>query len=80
MRTDDSGHRVAPRGIGASQQRSDALRPYVGKWVAQRRLDVLVAASTPQAILAWLERHNQHADVMFRVPLNAQEATGIAPS
>jgi hypothetical protein len=28
----------------------------------------LVAADTPQEVLAWLERHNQQADEMFLVP------------
>jgi hypothetical protein len=58
---------------------ADLLRPFVGQWVAQRNLDVLVAADTPQAVLAWLERHNQQADAMFRVPADETEATGAAP-
>jgi hypothetical protein len=58
---------------------ADLLRPFVGRWVAQRGLEVLVAADTPQAVLAWLERHNQHADAMFRVPADELEATGAAP-
>jgi hypothetical protein len=58
---------------------ADLLRPFAGKWVAQRDLDVLVAAETPQAVLAWLERHNQQADAMFRVPADETEATGAAP-
>jgi hypothetical protein len=40
---------------------------------------VLVAADTPQAVLEWLERHNQYADAMFRVPGDESEATGVAP-
>lgn len=58
---------------------ADLLRPFAGQWVAQRGLDVLVAAETPQAVLAWLERHNQRADAMFRVPADEVEATGAAP-
>lgn len=58
---------------------ADLLRPFAGRWVAQRDLDVLVAADTPQAVLAWLERHNQQADAMFRVPGDETEATGAAP-
>jgi hypothetical protein len=38
---------------------------------------VLVAADTPQAVLEWLERHNQHADAMFRVPRDDTQATGV---
>lgn len=64
-------HRLAKAGTEAA-----VLRPFVGQWVAQLGSEVLVAASTPQAVLAWLERHNQHADAMFRVPLDEIEATG----
>jgi hypothetical protein len=59
---------------------ADLLRPFAGRWVAQRGLEILVAAETPQAVLAWLERHDQHADAMFRVPVDESEATGIAPA
>ncbi len=59
---------------------ADLLRPFAGRWVAQRGLEVLVAADTPQAVLAWLERHNQRADAMFRVPADETEATGAAPA
>lgn len=59
---------------------ADLLRPFAGRWVAQRGLEVLVDADTPQAVLAWLERHNQQADAMFRVPGDETEATGVAPA
>lgn len=55
------------------------LRPFAGQWVAQVGLEV-VAAETPQAVLQWLERNNQHADAMFRVPRDESEATGAAPA
>jgi hypothetical protein len=59
---------------------ADVLRPFAGRWVAQRGLEVLVAADTPQAVLPWLERNNQQADAMFRVPRDETEATGAAPA
>jgi hypothetical protein len=59
---------------------ADLLRPFAGKWVAQRDLDVLVAADTPYAVLEWLEEHNQRADAMFRVPADEAEITGAAPA
>ncbi|HET8526583.1 MAG TPA: hypothetical protein VFM81_08080 [Actinomycetota bacterium] len=59
---------------------ADLLRPFIGRWVAQRGLEVLVAADTPQDVMAWLERHNQRADAMFRVPADETEATGAAPA
>ena len=58
-----------------------ALAPFVGKWVALAGpLDVLVAADTPQEVLAWLARHERRATYgMFRVPASAGEAEGAAP-
>lgn len=63
---------------GAAEQRppwphggvqAEALAPHVGRWVAVRGADVLVAADTPQEILEWAERHEvDDADGMFRVP------------
>jgi hypothetical protein len=72
---------VSSAGRGPHHGReADLLRPFAGRWVAQRGLEVLVAADTPQAVLEWLERHNQHADAMFRVPGDETEATGAAPA
>jgi hypothetical protein len=59
---------------------ADLLRPFAGRWVAQRGLEVLVAAESPQAVLGWLERHGQRADAMFRVPVEESEASGVAPA
>lgn len=59
---------------------ANLLRPFAGRWVAQRGLEVLVAADTPQAVLKWLARNNQQADAMFRVPADETEATGLAPA
>lgn len=59
---------------------AEALRPFAGQWVAQRDLEVLVAADTPEAVLSWLERFDQQADAMFRVPASEAEVRGAAPS
>jgi len=59
---------------------ADLLRPFTGKWVAQRGLEILVAAESPQEVVRWLERHNQRADAMFRVPADEAEAAGVAPA
>jgi len=59
---------------------ADLLRPFAGLWVAQRGLEVMIAAETPQDILQWLERNNQRADAMFRVPCDEWEAGGLAPA
>jgi len=64
---------------GGSQ--AAALAPFVGKWVALASpTDVLVAAATPQEVLAWLARHERRAEYgMFRVPASPDEAEGLAP-
>jgi hypothetical protein len=42
---------------------------------------VLVAAGTPQEVLAWLARHDRRASYgMFRVPAATAEAEGAAPA
>lgn len=58
---------------------AELLRPYAGQWVAQRGLEVLVAADTPQEVLAWLERHNRDADAMFLVPSGTWQTEGEIP-
>jgi hypothetical protein len=63
-------------------RQADALRPYLGQWVALAGpTDVLVAADSPQAVLAWLEQHDRRAPYgMFRVPASLAEAEGAAPA
>jgi hypothetical protein len=62
-------------------RQAEALRPYIGKWVALASpTKVLVAADTPQEVLRWLARHDQRAEYgMFRVPALLHEAEGAAP-
>jgi hypothetical protein len=58
-----------------------ALEPYMGKWVAMSGpLEVLVAADTPQEVLAWLARHHRRAAFgMFRVPREDESTEIIGP-
>ena len=56
------------------------LRPHIGEWVAVKDDQVLVAAATPTAVLAWLSQHDQQADSMFRVPESEAAAGGTAPA
>ncbi len=58
---------------------AEALRPYIGKWVAQTGLEVLVAADTPQEVWDWLHRHDVYADGMFRVPERPEDVAGAGP-
>lgn len=70
-----------PDGAGPRGGRqAEALRPYVGKWVALASpTEVLVAADAPQEVLAWLARHGRTAWGMFRVPESAAEAEVLGP-
>jgi hypothetical protein len=63
---------------GPGGRQAEALRPYRGQWVALAApTDVLVAAETPQDVLAWLARHQRRAAYgMFRVPASLDEAEG----
>jgi hypothetical protein len=83
--------RVAEPGAQAEQpggggphggRQAAALEGFVGKWVALAGpTEVLVAAETPQEVLAWLARHERRAPYgMFRVPLSSGEAEGLAPA
>jgi len=57
----------------------EALRPFIGLWVAVRGDEVLVAAPSPKDVVAWLAQHGQRAQAMFRVPESEQAITGAAP-
>jgi hypothetical protein len=58
---------------------AEALRPFIGLWVAVRDNDVLVAAPSPTEVVAWLAKHRQRAQSMFRVVDSEQAITGAAP-
>ncbi len=57
----------------------EALRPFIGLWVAVRDDEVLVAAPSPKEVVAWLAKHHQRAQSMFRVLDSEQAITGAAP-
>ncbi len=57
----------------------EALRPFIGLWVAVRDEEVLVAAPSPKDVVAWLAQHRQRAQAMFRVPDSEQAVTSAAP-
>jgi len=76
---------VAPRPSNASGADdpavplAEALRPFIGLWVAVRDDEVLVAAPAPAGVVAWLAKHGQRAQSMFRVVDSEQAITGAAP-
>ncbi len=57
----------------------EALRPFIGLWVAVRDDEVIVAAPSAREVVAWLAQHGQRAQSMFRVPDSEQAITGAAP-
>ncbi|MBV9795447.1 MAG: hypothetical protein JO016_16080 [Actinobacteria bacterium] len=58
---------------------TEALRPFIGMWVAVRDDEVLVAAPTPAEVVAWLAKHRQRAQSMFRVVDSEEAITGATP-
>ena len=75
-----TGTRPAPSEPAAQGRTlTEALRPFIGLWVAVRGDDVLVAASSPKEVVAWLAEHRQRAQSMFRVPDSDRAISGAAP-
>ena len=62
-----------------SESPVEALRPFIGLWVAVRGDEVLVAAPSAKEVVAWLAQHRQRAQSMFRVPDSEEAITGAAP-
>jgi hypothetical protein len=70
---------AAPNTAGRPEPLVEALRPFIGLWVAVRGVEVLVAAPSAKEVVAWLARHRQRAQSMFRVPDSEQAIAGAAP-
>jgi hypothetical protein len=64
---------------GRPESLVEALRPFIGMWVAVRGDEVLVGAPSAKEVVAWLAQHRQRAQSMFRVPASGQAITGAAP-
>ena len=81
MRSEPESHDHASGDGPHGGRQAAALRPFVGKWVAMSGpTDVLVAADTPEEVLAWMARHQCEASFgMFRVPSSDADATGVEP-
>lgn len=47
---------------------AQVLEPFRGQWVAQRGLEVLVAAGDPTQVVAWLQQHDEQGATVFKVP------------
>lgn len=70
---------AASGATGRPEPLVEALRPFIGLWVAVRGDEVLVAAPSPKEVVAWLAKHHQRAQSMFRVLDSEQAITGAAP-
>jgi hypothetical protein len=77
--TEAPPHPAGAKTAGQPQPLVEALRPFIGLWVAVRDDEVLVAAPSAKEVVAWLARHRQRAQSMFRVPESEQAVTGAAP-
>jgi hypothetical protein len=82
-RRPEASQSAAPPGAsgadGPAVSLAEALRPFIGLWVAMRDDDVLVAAPSPAEVVAWLAKHHQRAQSMFRVADSERAVTGAAP-
>lgn len=58
---------------------AEQLRPFIGQWVAIRGEEVLVGADSLPDVVAWLARHQQRAQSVFRVPDSERAIRGAAP-
>jgi hypothetical protein len=75
----DSAHVAGPQASAEPATLADALRPFIGQWVAIRGDEVLVAAPAPRHVVAWLAEHGQQAQSVFRVPGSEESIGGAAP-
>lgn len=64
---------------GQPESMTEALRPFIGQWVAVRGEEILVAAATPRQVVAWLTQHRQRAHSMFKVVDSEQAISGASP-
>ncbi len=69
-----------PPNADSHDGRAEALRPFIGQWVALADGEVLTAALTPAGVVGWLSEHGRTADVMFRVPESEFAAGGASPA
>lgn len=70
---------TSPGITGRREPLVEALRPFIGLWVAVSGDEVLVAAPSAKEVVGWLARHQQRAQSVFRVPGSEQAVVGAAP-
>jgi hypothetical protein len=81
-RSHGGGAAPGQEGLGEPGKRrslAEALRPFIGQWVAVRGEEVLVAANSPAEVVSWLAQHQQQAQAMFCVPAEESAIGGAGP-
>jgi len=69
--------RVRPEVEARRKAGADALRPFIGRFVAQRGDEVLCDAEAPQDVVAWIHRTGAKGAVIFRVPVDPEADMGM---
>jgi len=59
--------------------RVEALRPFIGLWVAVRATRYPWPSTSPKDVVAWLAQHGQHGRRCSASPDSVQAVTGTAP-
>ncbi len=59
--------------------RVEALRPFIGQWVAVRGDEVLVGSDSISEVVRWLAEHGQVGEGLFRVSGTEAGVSGAAP-
>lgn len=68
-----------PKADRAPDALVEAMRPYIGQWVAVKGDEVLVGADSPTKVVAWLTEHGVTGEGLFRVPGSDADIFGAAP-
>jgi hypothetical protein len=62
--------KVRPEVEARRKAGADILRPYRGRFVAQKEEQVLIDSNNPYDVVAWLREHGIEGAAIFRVPLD----------
>ena len=69
---------IDPVVVERTRRGADLLRPFIGKYVARRNNEILIAGDTPVEVFDWLRVHEVGDAVVFLVPHDPVVATNVA--
>ena len=69
---------TSPDVLERNRRAADALRQFVGKYVARKNGVVLASGESPAEVLGWLRDHDEHNATVFMAPLDPVAATSVA--